>query len=111
MPVWIADFLWDAHISNKGSFALQFLPRRNGKEVYDAVRAMNPNARVLFMSGYTAEIIRRRGMLDEDVHFLSKPVSLGTAFPHCPSPPYQRGIEGDCFGYPVLFFTLFFTLF
>jgi PAS domain S-box-containing protein len=51
------------------------MPRMNGKEVYDAVRASNPDIKVLFMSGYTREIIRRRGMLDEGVHFLSKPVS------------------------------------
>ena len=51
------------------------MPHRNGKEVYDAIRAANPEIPALFMSGYTAEIIRSKGMLDPGVHFLSKPVS------------------------------------
>ncbi len=65
--------------NNGGSVDLLILdvimPNRSGKEVYDAIRAMNPGIKALFMSGYTAEIVRRRGMLDPGVHFLSKPVS------------------------------------
>jgi CheY-like chemotaxis protein len=51
------------------------MPRRNGKEVYEAIRDVNPGIKALFMSGYTAEIIKRRGMLDPGQHFVSKPVS------------------------------------
>jgi CheY-like chemotaxis protein len=51
------------------------MPRKSGKEAYEAIRAMHPAVKVLFMSGYTAEIVRRRGMLDPGAPFLSKPVS------------------------------------
>jgi PAS domain S-box-containing protein len=51
------------------------MPRKSGKDVYNAVRAINPAIKVVFMSGYTADIIQSRGMLDEGLPFLSKPVS------------------------------------
>jgi len=31
---------------------------------------------VIFMSGYTAEILGRQGAMDEETHFLSKPFTL-----------------------------------
>jgi two-component system, cell cycle sensor histidine kinase and response regulator CckA len=52
------------------------MPKKNGKEAYDEIRKLNPEVKCLFMSGYTADVISRRGMLDEDMHFLSKPVSI-----------------------------------
>ena len=45
----------------------------NGKELADRIRAIHPAMSVLFMSGYTAEVIASRGVLDCDVHFISKP--------------------------------------
>ena len=45
----------------------------NGKELADRIRAIHPAMSVLFMSGYTAEVIASRGVLDRDVHFISKP--------------------------------------
>ncbi len=37
-----------------------------------------PNLRTLFMSGYTADGIPHRGVLDSDVHFIHKPFSKQT---------------------------------
>ncbi len=51
------------------------MPKKNGKEVYDAVRADNPDVRFVFSSGYTADILERKGILEEHLHFISKPVS------------------------------------
>jgi two-component system cell cycle sensor histidine kinase/response regulator CckA len=34
-----------------------------------------PSVKVLFMSGYTADILRKRGILDEGQGFIPKPVS------------------------------------
>jgi signal transduction histidine kinase/ActR/RegA family two-component response regulator len=51
------------------------MPKKSGKEVYDAVKAIRPDAIALFMSGYTADIISKKGMFEEGVEFLSKPVS------------------------------------
>ena len=36
-----------------------------------------PQVQRLFMTGYTADVIAHHGMLDEGVHFIQKPFSLG----------------------------------
>ncbi len=51
------------------------MPKRNGREVYDAVRTLKPGVKVLFMSGYTANIITQRGILEEGMQFLPKPAA------------------------------------
>jgi CheY-like chemotaxis protein len=49
------------------------LPGMNGRELQDRVMMLQPGIRVLFMSGYTANVIAHRGVLDKGVHFLQKP--------------------------------------
>ena len=51
------------------------MPRMNGKELAKRVRSLHPELSVLFMSGYTDDIISRHGVLEENVHFLGKPFS------------------------------------
>jgi signal transduction histidine kinase/CheY-like chemotaxis protein len=50
------------------------LPKKNGKEVYNYIKSKSPNVRVLFISGYTSDILTAKGILDEDLDFLSKPI-------------------------------------
>jgi signal transduction histidine kinase/CheY-like chemotaxis protein len=45
----------------------------SGPAVYEALRALRPNVRVLYMSGYADEAIVRTGVLDEGHPFLQKP--------------------------------------
>ena len=52
------------------------MPEMNGKDLVDQLRSLYPNLRYLFMSGYTADIITDRGVLDEGVHFIQKPFSI-----------------------------------
>jgi signal transduction histidine kinase/CheY-like chemotaxis protein len=54
------------------------MPEINGKELYEKISAIQPGLRCLFMSGYTANVIAHRGVLDEGVSFLQKPFSLKT---------------------------------
>ncbi|TAL17491.1 PAS domain S-box protein [bacterium] len=54
------------------------MPEINGKELYEKILAIQPGLRCLFMSGYTADVIAHRGVLDEGVSFLQKPFSLKT---------------------------------
>jgi PAS domain S-box-containing protein len=49
------------------------MPDMNGRELADRLRAVCPGIGSLFMSGYTAEVISRHGVLEEGVHFVEKP--------------------------------------
>jgi PAS domain S-box-containing protein len=52
------------------------LSKSNGKEVYEKLRTKRTGMRVLYMSGYTSNVIVHHGVLDEGVHFIQKPLSL-----------------------------------
>ena len=47
----------------------------NGKDLSEKLLIKKPEMQVLFMSGYTANVIAHRGVLDEGVHFIQKPFS------------------------------------
>ncbi len=53
------------------------LPDMNGADLAHCLKTEQPGLKVLFMSGYTANVIARRGVMDEGVHFLQKPFSMG----------------------------------
>ena len=54
------------------------MPEMNGRVLYDAMKVRVPDIRVLFMSGYTENVIAHQGVLDPGVHFLPKPFSAET---------------------------------
>ena len=51
------------------------MPKKSGKEVYDEIKRIKPNVKVIFVSGYTADRIDKESMVGENVDFLFKPVS------------------------------------
>jgi len=51
------------------------LPEMDGQELAGKIRRIRPAIKVLFISGYTADIIARHGVLNSGVHFLEKPFS------------------------------------
>lgn len=51
------------------------MPMMNGREVADRVQSILPGVRTLYMSGYTDDSILRHGVVDDDVAFISKPLS------------------------------------
>jgi two-component system cell cycle sensor histidine kinase/response regulator CckA len=51
------------------------MPKKDGKAVYEEIMRLRPDTRVLFTSGYTFDIVYKKGLLDNDVPFISKPVS------------------------------------
>jgi CheY-like chemotaxis protein len=51
------------------------MPKKNGREVYEELRKVRPDLKALFMSGYTADIVREKGILDEGLVFLDKPIA------------------------------------
>jgi DNA-binding response OmpR family regulator len=51
------------------------MPKKSGKEVYNDIRNVRPDIKALFMSGYTADVMRQRGTPEEEMDFISKPIS------------------------------------
>jgi PAS domain S-box-containing protein len=51
------------------------MPEMNGKELADKLKILRPGIRCLFMSGYTADVIARQGVLDKGIQFIQKPFS------------------------------------
>ncbi len=49
------------------------MPGMNGLELKQRVEQFKPGIQCLFMSGYTADVISRQGVLEEGVQFLQKP--------------------------------------
>jgi PAS domain S-box-containing protein len=49
------------------------LPEMSGKDLAEEMTGIRPNTRIMFMSGYTDDIIAHRGILDKGVHFIQKP--------------------------------------
>ena len=51
------------------------MPEMNGRELAETLQARHSGIKVLFMSGYTANVIAHRGVLDAGVNFIQKPFS------------------------------------
>ena len=51
------------------------MPQMNGKDLADKIKNIHPETAVLYMSGYTGDIISQHGILEETVNFVSKPFS------------------------------------
>lgn len=57
------------------------MPGLSGRELAGRLSSTRPNLRIIFMSGYTDEIIARQGVLDEGVTFLQKPFGAEDLLP------------------------------
>jgi PAS domain S-box-containing protein len=53
------------------------MPKKNGKEVYKEITRINPDTKLLFMSGYTGDVVFDKGILDTDRNFIAKPFVPG----------------------------------
>ncbi len=51
------------------------MPKKNGREVYEEVSRSKSNVKVIFTSGYPADLIQKENVLEKGLHFLSKPFS------------------------------------
>lgn len=51
------------------------MPEMNGRELSEKLQIQYPELKTLYMSGYTANVIAHRGVLEEGVFFVPKPFS------------------------------------
>ncbi len=69
-------------IENRDKIAVVLLdvimPVKNGRDVYEEIKKLDPDVKAIFMSGYTDDIISRKGILKEGFDFISKPINPGT---------------------------------
>jgi PAS domain S-box-containing protein len=49
------------------------MPRKNGKELYQEIKKLQPDIKVLFISGYPADHITGKGILETGMNFIPKP--------------------------------------
>jgi len=52
------------------------MPEINGRDLAGKITELYPDIRLLFMSGYTADVIAHQGVLDDGVAFIQKPFSM-----------------------------------
>ncbi len=51
------------------------MPKKTGKAAYDEIKAIQPDIKIIFLSGYAPELVRQRFQLDDTVVIASKPIS------------------------------------
>jgi len=49
------------------------MPNLDGKQLYEEARKIRPDLKVLFISGYTSDVLDSRGMANERRNFMKKP--------------------------------------
>ena len=67
---------------NRGDVSLILLdvimPVKNGREACEEIKVIDPGVKTIFMSGYTDDIISRKGILQEGFDLVSKPINPTT---------------------------------
>jgi two-component system, cell cycle sensor histidine kinase and response regulator CckA len=69
---------------NKGKIQLVLcdliMPKINGKETFEQIKKIRPDIKGIFISGYTSDIIAQKGVMEDGVNFISKPLSTSDLF-------------------------------
>jgi signal transduction histidine kinase/ActR/RegA family two-component response regulator len=52
------------------------MPEMNGRDLAGRLTSLYPDIKLLFMSGYTSNVIAHHGVLDDGVSFIQKPFSM-----------------------------------
>jgi two-component system cell cycle sensor histidine kinase/response regulator CckA len=49
------------------------MPKKNGKEMLDEIKKIKPGIKAVFISGYAADVMQKKGMFEESAEFITKP--------------------------------------
>ena len=63
------------------------MPKKNGKEVSEVIRKVSPRIKILFVSGYTMDIIKTKELTEAGFDFIHKPVPAER--------PFEKGEGGS----------------
>jgi PAS domain S-box-containing protein len=50
------------------------MPKKSGTESYEEICKLRPGVKILFLTGYTADFIRSKGLVDDNQELLMKPI-------------------------------------
>ncbi len=50
------------------------MPKMNGRQAYEEICRIRPNVKIVFMSGYAADIIMEKGVVTDEFNFITKPI-------------------------------------
>lgn len=50
------------------------MPLKNGRDAYEDIKVIRPDIKAIFMSGYTDDIIAKKGILEAGFDFIPKPI-------------------------------------
>ena len=50
------------------------MPEKSGKDTYEEIRMLQPDVRVLFMSGYSPDLLQDKGLFDKEAEIIMKPL-------------------------------------
>jgi len=51
------------------------MPKKGGREVFEAASSLRPHIKALFNSGYPLDVLQSKGLLDADVNYYLKPIA------------------------------------
>jgi signal transduction histidine kinase len=51
------------------------MPKRNGQDVYNEIKKLKPDIKVIFCSGHTGDVLIDKGLMKEGTSFIEKPMS------------------------------------
>lgn len=54
------------------------MPEMNGRELAERLRSLHPKMKRVFMSGYAANVLAPKGVLEAGIHFIQKPFLMET---------------------------------
>lgn len=70
---------WAAFTDDQNAFELMItdvvMPGISGRDLVEKIRAEGSTVPVIFMSGYTADVMQNHGLIDEHINLLQKPFS------------------------------------
>ena len=52
------------------------MPDMNGRELFETLSEINPDLKVLYISGYPTAVISKHGVMDEEIQFIQKPIEI-----------------------------------
>lgn len=50
------------------------MPKKNGRDAYEEMRKLRPEIKTLFMSGYAGDVLNSKGIHEEGLNFIAKPL-------------------------------------